>query len=479
VLKASKLLVLPIIAAIIIAGCSQNPDQGNLVTGPILSAQYVPMAGDAVTSATLYVYVSQYSGHNVTAHRITSDWGEATVTWNNFAGAFNGGVEGSFLSDAPGWKTVDLTALVTAWSDDVYADYGVLLKQGFEEFPRTWLNSREHTLNQPFLEVCYSTAGGPVCHQYPALADASIAENFPNDNFGLITSMFVGWPSITDLEKQAMLRFDIPVLPEPASLGDTVWYDTNEDGIQDAGELGVPDVTVHLMDCAGHILATTTTDADGFYIFTNLLAGDYNVHFVPPLGYVFSPQDQGGDDSDDSDVNPANGMTICTTLESGENDMTWDAGIFVPPPPEGCTLTIGFWKTHAGFGPQPDYLSQFLPIWLGTAGGAESINVTTAQIAYDLLTMKVYGDPSNGITKLYAQLLGAKLNIANGASDIGAAGAIAAADAFLATHDYTDWNSLSKPQKNMVLGWKSTLDNYNNGIIGPGHCDIFGDGDDE
>ncbi|MEW5796974.1 MAG: SdrD B-like domain-containing protein [Candidatus Zixiibacteriota bacterium] len=477
-LKASKLLVLPIVAAIMIAGCSQDPDQTNLI-GPDLSAAYVPAAGDAVTSATLYVYVWQSSGHNVTTHQVTADWAEAAVTWNNFGGAFNGAAEGSFLADSPGWRTVNLTALVTAWSDGSYSNFGVLLKQGFQEVPRTWIYSRENATNQPYLEVCYSTAGGPVCVQYPCTGDASIAENLPNDNFGLINTMFVGWPAIGELEKQALLRFDVPPVPEVASLGDFVWYDDNENGIQDAGEVGIPGVTVHLMDCAGNILATAVTNASGYYLFSNLMPGNYNVHFVAPLGFVFSPQDQGGDDALDSDVNPANGMTICTTLEGGENDLTWDAGLYMPPPPEGCSLTIGYWKNHAGFGPQPDYLSQFLPIWLGTAGGARSIYVNTVQIAYDILTMQVYGTPTNGITKLYAQLLAAKLNIANGADGSAIAGTIAAADAFLANRYYLNWNSLSKTQKKNVLAWLTMLDNYNNGIIGPGHCDIIGDGNDE
>lgn len=137
----------------------------------------------------------------------------------------------------------------------------------------------------------------------------------------------------------------------------------------------------------------------------------------------------------------------------------------------GCTFTIGYWKTHAGFGPQADVVTPLLPIWLGTPGGAKSIDVTTAQIAVDILSQNVYGTPSNGITKLYAQLLGAKLNIANGADGSAVASTIAAADAFLATHNFNDWSSLSQAEKNIVLGWQGILDNFNEGIIGPGECD--------
>ena len=141
---------------------------------------------------------------------------------------------------------------------------------------------------------------------------------------------------------------------------------------------------------------------------------------------------------------------------------------------EGCSLTIGYWKTHAGFGPQPDMVSALLPIWLGDAAGSKSINVTTNEIAVDILSQHVFGKPSNGITKLYAQLLGAKLNIANGAGYMVVADIIEDADAFLADYDYTDWKALVKnksPLVDSVKYWHYMLDEYNNGFIGPGHCD--------
>jgi hypothetical protein len=79
-------------------------------------------------------------------------------------------------------------------------------------------------------------------------------------------------------------------------------------------------------------------------------------------------------------------------------------------------------------------------------------------------------DASNRINKLYAQSLGAKLNIANGADGSAVASTIAAADAFLATKDSLNWAGLTKARKAQVLSWITTLDNYNNGLIGPGHC---------
>ena len=144
----------------------------------------------------------------------------------------------------------------------------------------------------------------------------------------------------------------------------------------------------------------------------------------------------------------------------------WTVNVNVPC--GGCTLTIGYWKTHAGFGPQRDMVTPLLPIWLGTPLGVKSVQVTTA--AQAVLILSFNNDASNGINKLMGQLLGAKLDIADGADGSAIASTIAAADAFLATKNSADWNTLTRVQKNQVLAWMTTLDNYNNGLTGPGHC---------
>lgn len=63
-----------------------------------------------------------------------------------------------------------------------------------------------------------------------------------------------------------------------AQLGDTVWYDTNKNGIQDAGEQGINGAKVVLKDAAGTVLTTATTAKgpwDGWYKFVGLEAGTY------------------------------------------------------------------------------------------------------------------------------------------------------------------------------------------------------------
>ncbi|MCF8395565.1 MAG: choice-of-anchor A family protein, partial [Melioribacteraceae bacterium] len=115
---------------------------------------------------------------------------------------------------------------------------------------------------------------------------------------------------------------------EKASIGDKVWYDENQDGIQDEDEDGVGDVTVKLYDCDGDFISSTTTDEDGEYLFDEVTSGDYRIKFELPEGYVFTNKMVGGNSEIDSDADQATGITICTTLEPGENDMTWDAGIY-------------------------------------------------------------------------------------------------------------------------------------------------------
>src|SRR6185312_11869606 len=64
------------------------------------------------------------------------------------------------------------------------------------------------------------------------------------------------------------------------SIGDRLWYDTNGNGVQDAGETGINGVTVQLFNGAT-LVATTTTAGDGNYTFNNLAAGTYTVKVVP------------------------------------------------------------------------------------------------------------------------------------------------------------------------------------------------------
>ena len=122
----------------------------------------------------------------------------------------------------------------------------------------------------------------------------------------------------------------------PSSIGDTVWYDNDHDGLYEPGnaEDGVPDVQVTLwLSGTNSAIMTTTTDINGTYLFSNLVPGDYFVEFdlsTLPISYTVTQEDIASDstDAEDSDADPNTGRTHVTTLTPSAHDPTLDMGIY-------------------------------------------------------------------------------------------------------------------------------------------------------
>jgi hypothetical protein len=122
---------------------------------------------------------------------------------------------------------------------------------------------------------------------------------------------------------------------ETLTLGDTVWYDNDQDGLQDADEPGVNGITVELYntpDCTGPVFDTTTTangglsSTDGWYEFNPLPSGDYCIAFSNlPVGWVFTTPNA-ADDTQNSDADPVTGQIPNIDLQS--NDPDEDTGIY-------------------------------------------------------------------------------------------------------------------------------------------------------
>lgn len=75
---------------------------------------------------------------------------------------------------------------------------------------------------------------------------------------------------------------------DPASLDGYVYVDKDNDGVRDAGEKPIAGVIMTLTgtDIFGaSVTRTTTTDANGFYRFVNLMPGTYNVTQTQPTQY--------------------------------------------------------------------------------------------------------------------------------------------------------------------------------------------------
>jgi hypothetical protein len=120
-----------------------------------------------------------------------------------------------------------------------------------------------------------------------------------------------------------------------SSIGDFVWEDLDKDGVQDAGEPGVAGFPVSLVgeDLDGNpVSLSTTTDADGKYLFLDLASGTYKVTFDPnalTTNTTFTTQNAGADDVLDADGDIVTGETAEITLAPDSADPNWDQGLII------------------------------------------------------------------------------------------------------------------------------------------------------
>lgn len=136
-----------------------------------------------------------------------------------------------------------------------------------------------------------------------------------------------------------------------------------------------------------------------------------------------------------------------------------------PPPPVGCTYTQGYWKTHSEFGPAP-----YDATWAQLANGASTTFYLSGKSWYEVFWTAPGG---NAYFNLAHQYMAAKLSIMNGADGSAVASEIAAAEALFAAYTPAQIGALrgNSALRAQFLALAGTLDNYNNGLIGPGHCD--------
>jgi cysteine-rich repeat protein len=118
----------------------------------------------------------------------------------------------------------------------------------------------------------------------------------------------------------------------------------------------------------------------------------------------------------------------------------------------GCTLTIGYWKTHPEAWP-------LNAVPLGN-------HIYDKSDALRILNQSVQG---NGLVALAHQLIAAKLNVASGADPQSVSDAIKTADYLIGALVVPPIGGGSLPTKT-TSGLVAQLDSYNTGTTGPGHC---------
>lgn len=109
------------------------------------------------------------------------------------------------------------------------------------------------------------------------------------------------------------------------SVGDYVWWDSNENGLQDTLETGLDSVIVSLEGYAGgQFVSQQTITANGYYIFENIKPGEYTILVQSPEDFQPTTRFSGNPDSD-SDIDE-NGRTDMFFILSGTQNYEMDAG---------------------------------------------------------------------------------------------------------------------------------------------------------
>jgi fimbrial isopeptide formation D2 family protein len=114
------------------------------------------------------------------------------------------------------------------------------------------------------------------------------ADKYTNNFSSRAPSVVAGAPTPLELP---IISNDVTIVVVDGSIGDRVWYDTNRNGTQDSGELGIPSVPIKLTSAgpdgilgdginaasADDQIFTTTTNGSGDYLFSFLPNGTFSV----------------------------------------------------------------------------------------------------------------------------------------------------------------------------------------------------------
>lgn len=220
-----------------------------------------------------------------------------------------------------------------------------------------------------------------------------------------------------------------------------VWNDTNNNGIQDASETGIPLAKVFVFD--GTDTIPLETGLDGQYSFFVSDGVIVTISVLIPTGAQPSPANATTDtfDSDGILVGAYSAVTFAVTGSAV------DFGFFTAPVQQPGTGTPGYWKNHP----------EAWPVQNITIGG---ISYSKAQAISWL--GKVGKDKS---TTMFSSLLSARLNVIIHNEDSCVSGTITAADAWMTLHHVGSNVAGSSAAWAEGEPLHMLMDSYNNGLL--------------
>jgi len=169
-------------------------------------------------------------------------------------------------------------------------------------------------------------------------------------------------------------------------------------------------------------------------------------------------------------------FTNVARFEASDTDETGSDDYIVAidvPCPEGCTLTPGYWKTHnesfPGGAPADDTWLLILP------SAEDSPFFLSGQTYYEVLWTAPKGNVYYNLSFHY---IAAELNMLNGADGSSIQTEFDTATDLFETYTPTEIGALkgNNALRQQFISLAGTLGSYNEGLIGPGHCDDDGSG---
>jgi len=116
------------------------------------------LSGSIIDSAALKLYKSGYSTDtsNVNLYRITKDWDEETITWNNKPSNYSTVISSTSVKSGGIWYTwtgEEFKDLIQGWVDGTYDNYGMVLMTSYGGDYEFY--SKEYFLSsyRPYLEI--------------------------------------------------------------------------------------------------------------------------------------------------------------------------------------------------------------------------------------------------------------------------------------------------------------------------------------
>ena len=110
-------------------------------------------SGSVIISAKLKLLDHYGANINICVHRVTGDWSETSITWNNQPGYDADSIDCKTSWAVDTWGEWDVTSLVQGWVDGDYPNYGLVLISDDNDLDK--FHSKEYNGDDPQLVIEY------------------------------------------------------------------------------------------------------------------------------------------------------------------------------------------------------------------------------------------------------------------------------------------------------------------------------------